>query len=298
VKTCHICSTEFPSGLTCPGCGAFVVDVPVDEPPPESSASAPAPSPLEAPAPGSLGGWVTRAPSTGPAAEADAEPEPEPEPERARPPGAEPPAPGSLGGWVTPDRAPTTSGVRTTTGWVYKPPPLPGSPEAAPPPPSPPPSPSPSPSPSPPPPPGASEAPRPALAPAPVPRAPSVEGPGAGGPGAPPIPVPPKTGGIDPKLVVGVVVVVALVLGFLLLRPKDSAPAATGSLTTLAGTCIRYSADRSQLDKSVPCTDPHDGVVLAYVTEQSTCPPETDGILSTQSDTAGTNGVLCIDEAP
>ncbi len=91
---------------------------------------------------------------------------------------------------------------------------------------------------------------------------------------------------------------VALVMGFLILRPKGTAPATDTSLSALTGTCIRYSTDRAQLDKSVPCSDPHDGVVLAYVTAQSSCPPETDGILATQSDTAGTNGVLCIDETP
>ena len=107
--------------------------------------------------------------------------------------------------------------------------------------------------------------------------------------------------GIDPRLIVaGVVVVLVVIAGYFVLRPKDATPAggAVGTLDALTGTCIRYSSDRAQLDKAVPCTDPHDGVVVAFVTDQTSCPSETDGILATKADLAGTNGVLCIDETP
>lgn len=258
VKTCHICHAEFPSGLTCPECRAFVVDLPDEDDRP-----VPDPGSDSVPAPGSLGGWVI------------------PEVSAAGPPAHEVPTsssralaepePGSLGGWVAPARR---------DDWSDAPPLSPPTP------------------------------PRSRVTPPPF-SVPAVPDPTTNGRTEPPrddagsrarAANDLRPAGLAPKwIVLGIAAVVAvLVIGVVALRPKPAddtrAGASTGSPSDVTGTCIRYTADRTMLDRTVPCTDDHQGTVVAYVTEQTSCPPVTDSILTTKADLAGTAGVLCIDD--
>ncbi len=114
--------------------------------------------------------------------------------------------------------------------------------------------------------------------------------------GLPPVGAPARGLTLTPATIalgVGAVVVV-LLLGFLVLRP--TAKPSTTVAGDIAGTCFTYNVDRTQLATSVPCEEPHDGTVLAFAPDQTTCPPDTGAILTTQSDTYGRSGVLCVRE--
>jgi hypothetical protein len=263
VKICATCRTEFPTGLTCPGCGAFVVD-----PPDEND---------DVVTPGSLGGWVLPAADApapaGPAADSSARTG---EREDADPPSRLPAVPGhgSLGGWVlpaatipaaetpAPDRHEDPAGARVAGGSSR-----PG-------------------------------APGPAGAPNPPPADPARPGGGtaaepAAGREADASPTrPPRA-----LVVGGTLAVVALVVGAVfLMQPGGSKPAPDAVAANITGTCFRYNQARTKVERSVPCTETHDGTVLAFAADLSACPDTTTAVLTAQTDTDGSRGVLCVNE--
>lgn len=93
--------------------------------------------------------------------------------------------------------------------------------------------------------------------------------------------------------IIAIVVVGVLAMGFLLFKPKSST---VTSPTAAAGKCVRYNADKTQIDQIVLCAQKHDGLVLGYVGDKKSCPSNTNAILTQQNDGDGADGVLCIDE--
>jgi hypothetical protein len=113
----------------------------------------------------------------------------------------------------------------------------------------------------------------------------------------PAYPKPPSFSLTPANLAFGLAAVfVVVVLAAFILRPSSSPSGQVAS--DIAGSCFTYNADRSRLDHAVPCDDPHDGSVLGFAADQTKCPEGTDAILTTQADTFGTNGVLCVREQP
>ncbi len=285
MKTCHQCHETFPDGLTCPNCRAFVPDPFLDDES-ETDASDASGAPAGpawattapvAPPPGPS--WAVAAPieataentTTEPVGPSWAVPEPAAAPAPAPAP-ASSPAPGPGSG------APHTPGTDLEPvafpAWARP------ADESAPPPPAAP----------------------------PAGRPPTDDPPAAGfdhqalfrssGPVGPIVapPTSPSSSPLTPATIaIGLAaVVVVLVLGVVVLHPGGKATAAVAP--DIAGTCFVYNADRAQIDTTVACDQSHDGTVLGYATDQSRCPDGTDAILTTQADTVGRNGVLCIRE--
>lgn len=348
MKICHVCHTEFPTGLSCPACGAFVVDpVTDDEPAPGMG--------VDVPASGSLGGWVLP-PDPGPEADGHSGDEhpgsdttagteddpwslplpapawearaagsagpplgaaapspasawssgpdataddswgqiPDPGESEDAAPRALPanPEPGTLGGWIMPGAAPEPPvSERRERDEPSRPPTPPRSSTAA--------------------------AIGGATAGATAPAA-SVRPPGADTPGWPPSPpgVPPAAGPGSPAgaavgsgsstvrrpkaatlVVIGVVAAFALVSALvLLLQPSGSSKASDAVASDITGTCFVYNGARERVERTVPCTASHDGTVLAFVGDPSSCPDTTTAVLTGQTDSDGTHGVICVNE--
>jgi hypothetical protein len=89
---------------------------------------------------------------------------------------------------------------------------------------------------------------------------------------------------------------VAVVAALLLLQPSGAKRAPEAVASDISGTCFNYNPDRTKVDRAVPCTQPHDATVLAFVGDPSACPDTTTAMLTGQTDSDGTRGVLCVNE--
>ena len=82
----------------------------------------------------------------------------------------------------------------------------------------------------------------------------------------------------------------------LLLQPSGSSKVSDAVASDITGTCFVYNGAREKVERTVPCTTPHDGTVLAFVGDPSSCPDTTTAILTGQTDSDGTRGVICVNE--
>jgi hypothetical protein len=131
-------------------------------------------------------------------------------------------------------------------------------------------------------------------------------------PGRPVAPGPPAEAGDVPRTasprglaspvglaVIGLAVVAMAVTGLLILHRSPLSGNDLAAIDTgIAGTCIVYTADRTRLDHTVACDQPHDAAVVAVGPDRHACPTGTDSLLSTPSDLDGDRGVICLDDVP